>query len=105
MAKSQYMGDAVASVGKYKDKDGNERTRFQRVGGAFVSENDNGEKRVSIKLDVLPLGREWNGWLSIYPRKDKRAAEESEYNQQQASSNKDSISNLGEPIDLSDIPF
>ncbi len=105
MAKSQYIGDVVASVGKYKDKDGNDRTRFQRAGGAFMSENDNGEKRISIKLDALPLSSEWNGWLSVYLRKDRRASEEAEYNQQHASDNQNSVADMGEPVDLSDIPF
>lgn len=58
--------DVVATVGEYKDSStGEKRKRFVKVGALFTS--DKGE--MSVKLDALPLGPEWSGWLKFYPVK------------------------------------
>lgn len=55
--------EAVATLGK--DKNG--KMRYQKVGAVFES-----DKGLSLKLDCLPVGApEWNGWISLYPPKDK----------------------------------
>lgn len=36
--------------------------------------NDKGEERISLKLSSLPIDPEFNGWLSVFPPKDKTAA-------------------------------
>lgn len=106
MSNTRIIGDLVATTEIYKDKEGKERRKFLKVGTAFVTDTDGGQ-RLSIKMDAMPLSAEWNRWLSVYPRKDRRADEEAEYNRQQVSneSSQDDIANIGEPVDLSDIPF
>lgn len=55
--------EVVATVGEYTAKDGTKKKRYQRVGTIF--KGDDG--RASMKLDAIPLSREWSGWLSFYP--------------------------------------
>ena len=68
--------DAVATVGKYTDRQGNEKSRYVTVGAVF--EDD--KKRMSLKLESLPVGGDWNGWVSFYtpkesqPRQDAKPA-------------------------------
>ncbi len=62
MARKIY--DVVATVGKYTDKQGNEKKRYVNVGAVF--EGDNG---MSMKLETIPVGPEWSGWLSFYEPK------------------------------------
>jgi len=73
MAKKVF--DAVATVGKYTDKQGNEKKRFVNVGAAF--EDDQG--RLSIKLETIPVGPHWSGWISFFPPKERDAAPVTEH--------------------------
>lgn len=73
MAKKVF--DAVATVGKYTDKQGNEKKRYVNVGAAF--EDDQG--RLSIKLETIPVGPEWSGWISLYPPKERDASPVTEH--------------------------
>jgi len=57
--------DAVATVGKYTNKDGDEKKRYLNVGTVFENE----EGRLSMKLEALPIGTEWTGWVSFYEPK------------------------------------
>ena len=59
--------DAVATIGKYTDKQGNEKKRYMTVGKVFESEGGG----LSLKLDALPVVPEWSGWISFYVPKDK----------------------------------
>jgi len=59
--------DAVATIGKYTDKQGNEKKRYMNVGKVF--ESDGGG--LSLKLDALPVVPEWSGWISFYVPKDR----------------------------------
>lgn len=59
--------DAVATIGKYTAADGTEKKRYQNVGKLFTDSDG----RISLKLDVVPCGPGWNGWLSFYPVKDR----------------------------------
>lgn len=52
---------AVASVGKYTDRNGQEKTRYLTVGSLF--KRDNGS--VCLKLDAMPVG-EFDGWVNFY---------------------------------------
>lgn len=61
--KARKTHDVVATVGTYKGPDGQERKRYLTVGAAFTSP----EGRISIKLEALPVAREWSGFLSLYP--------------------------------------
>lgn len=49
--------------------DGTKKKRYQRVGTIF--KGDDG--RASMKLDALPLSKDWSGWLSFYPIEKKDA--------------------------------
>jgi hypothetical protein len=53
--------DLVATVGTYKDKDGNEKKRYSQCGAVFQQEDG----RMSAKIESLPVGTEWSGWLSF----------------------------------------
>lgn len=67
MAKKKY--DAVATVGSYKDNNGNEKKRYVNVGTVF--ENDKGQ--LSFKLDAVPVGPEFSGWISFFDPKPRQA--------------------------------
>jgi hypothetical protein len=58
----------VASNGKYTDANGNEKNRYITVGKAFLRD----DKSVTIKIDSMPVGGEWNGWLNLYDLDEDR---------------------------------
>lgn len=56
--------DIVATIGKFKDRaTGDEKKRYLNVGTLFTDEQD----RLTIKIEAMPIGLEWSGWLSCYP--------------------------------------
>ena len=59
--------DAVATIGTYKDRNGDEKKRYTNVGTVF--ENEDG--RLSLKLDTVPVGQEWSGWISFFEPKER----------------------------------
>lgn len=66
--KSRKKYDAVATVGTYKDKQtGEEKKRFAAVGTVFESEDG----RLSLKLDTIPVGPGWSGYISFYEPRDQ----------------------------------
>ena len=60
----------VASNGKYTDANGNEKNRYITVGRAFIRD----DKSVCIKLDSVPVGGDFNGWLNLYDLDEDRQA-------------------------------
>jgi hypothetical protein len=73
--------DAVATVGKYTDSQGNEKKRYVTIGAVF--ENDKGQ--MSMKLESLPVGPEWSGWVSFYePKAQNRQESQRPAQQRQA---------------------
>ena len=58
----------VATVGKYTDANGQEKNRYVTVGRAFIRD----DKSVSIKVDSMPVGPEFNGWLNLYDLDEDR---------------------------------
>jgi len=60
MNKKKY--DAVATIGEYTTKSGEKKKRYTTIGSVF--EDDAG--RLSLKLDSVPVGPEWSGWVSFY---------------------------------------
>ncbi len=64
---STYTHDAVATVGEYTNNAGEKKKRFVNVGKVFTDD----QGRVSIKMETIPVGPAWSGWLSLYPRKDE----------------------------------
>ena len=57
--------DAVATIGEYTDRNGAVKKRYTNVGTVF--ENEDG--RLSLKLDAVPVGQEWTGWVSFFEPK------------------------------------
>lgn len=68
---SKLVYDAVATIGKYTNKQGEEKKRYLNVGKVFEYE-DGG---LSLKMDAVPVGLEWSGWISFYVPKEKDAAQ------------------------------
>jgi len=61
--------DIVAVTGKYKDRDGNEKSRYLNIGAVIETQNG-----LSIKLEAVPVG--WDGWAYLNepkPREDAPA--------------------------------
>ena len=55
--------DAVATIGEYTDKQtGEKKKRYATVGTVF--ENDEG--KLSLKLDTIPIGPGWSGFIQFY---------------------------------------
>lgn len=95
MAKLKY--EAVATTGEYTNKQGEKKKRYTRVGNVF--EDDQG--RLSLKLDVIPVGPGWSGYISFYePKRDDRPAQSSPRPQQQAAP-----ARQNDYSDDDDIPF
>lgn len=59
--------DATATIGRYTNKDGEEKKRYVTIGSVF--QDDQG--RMSLKLDAVPCGPEWSGWVSFYPVEER----------------------------------
>lgn len=77
--------DVVAVTGKYTDRQGQEKSRYLNVGAVF--ENDRGQ--LSIKLEALPVGGEWSGWLQLYEPKEREHGQQ-RHQQQKANGYQDS---------------
>ena len=54
--------DIIADIGTYTDRNGEEKKRWLKVGALFDS--------MSIKIDAMPVGPEWSGWLIARPPTD-----------------------------------
>ena len=63
MANAQPTHDITATIGEYTNRDGEKKKRYLKVGTAFTDQ----EGRVSLKIDAMPVGPNWSGWLSLYP--------------------------------------
>jgi len=72
MAKVVY--DAVATLGTYKDHDGNEKRRYLKCGVVVES-----EKGLSFKPDAMPVTPDWNGWISFYPHSERDSGQSQEH--------------------------
>lgn len=59
--------DVVATL-RFTKRDGTEGKSYARCGTAFE-----GPKGISIKLDSVPVSKDWDGWLSLYEPKEKAA--------------------------------
>jgi hypothetical protein len=58
----------VAST--YKNREGQEKKRYQTIGSVFLDDNDN----LKIKIDAVPmLEGGWNGWANCYDLEEKEA--------------------------------
>ena len=55
--------NVTAVLGEYKNAQGEIKKRYAKVGALFS--RDDGS--MAIKMDTVPVGDEWNGWLNLYP--------------------------------------
>ena len=53
----------TAVLGEYKNDQGEIKKRYAKIGALFS--RDDGS--LAIKMDTVPVGDEWNGWLNLYP--------------------------------------
>ena len=61
----------VVVTGTYKNRDGQEKKRYQTIGSLFMDDNEN----LKIKLDTVPLvDGGWNGWANCYDLEEKETA-------------------------------
>ena len=70
MAKPIY--DAMVKNGTYKDRDGNEKSRWLKVGAVFE-----GEKGLSMILECVPVGATGPVWVSFFEVKERQSASNS----------------------------
>lgn len=61
--------DLMVPNGEYQ-KDGETKTRWQRIGSVFVDER-NGQTRRKLKIDAIPVGQNWEGWVECFPVRDR----------------------------------
>ena len=62
---------AVATTGTYTDRNGAEKKRYVNVGTLF--QYDDGG--LALKLDSVPVGEGWNGFISFYEIEEKGAGQ------------------------------
>lgn len=73
MAKMTPYKRAVATTGTYTDRNGAEKKRYLNIGTLFKYE-DGG---FALKLDAVPVGDGFNGFVSFYDIEDKASGAES----------------------------
>tara|TARA_R110000744_G_scaffold21250_4_gene55187 strand:+ start:2139 stop:2387 length:249 start_codon:yes stop_codon:yes gene_type:complete len=59
--------EVVAKTGTYTNHAGEEKSSWLKCGAVF--EGDSGQ--LSLKIDAVPVGSDWNGWFSLFPPKPK----------------------------------
>ena len=64
--------DAVATIGEYTDRNGDKKKRYSTIGTVFEDENG----RLSLKLDTIPIGPNWSGYVNFYEPRDPRPADD-----------------------------
>lgn len=78
--------DLKVKTREYQDKDGKTKGVWLTIGTLFSSPHGS---HMSIKIDALPVGTEWNGYAAVFPRNNNNEDESAD----------------DKPIDLSEIPF
>jgi len=71
--------NVTAVLGEYKTPQGEIKKRYAKVGALFS--RDDGS--MAIKMDTVPVGDEWNGWLNLYPDDYKKEVVQPSPQQQQ----------------------
>lgn len=89
--------NVVAVTGKYQDRTtGQDKNRYVIIGAAFTREDGS----MAIKLESIPVGGDWNGWLNLYVPKPKDAPAQGETKNQGGGQ-----APAQEPFKDDDIPF
>jgi hypothetical protein len=61
-------GDLFATVGTWTGADGKQHKRKIRCG---VLMRDDSSGRMAIRIEAVPVAREWSGWLSVSPETEQ----------------------------------
>lgn len=67
------LGDLCAYIPSSKQ---GEKAQYLRIGVVF--QDTDADKRISIKLDSLPIDKNWAGWCNVFARRSKSAEENAE---------------------------
>ena len=60
------IGSLAVPAGEYTNAEGEEKTRWLRIGVLFQK-----DKRYVIKLDSIPIGlSEWEGWVQVFAERE-----------------------------------
>jgi len=62
---SEKKYELLAKNGEY-EQNGEKKARWENCG--FVFQNDNG--KLNAKINCLPVGKDWDGWLSLFPPRE-----------------------------------
>jgi len=46
-----------------------------------IGQNEEGEERISIKLNAIPLDADFDGWFSVFPKDENRSSNTQASNQ------------------------
>lgn len=65
----QAIRKLVVANGEYQDNNGETKTRWVQIGTLLKGDGD----KLSIKLDCMPVGNEWNGWVQCFKMDDEKA--------------------------------
>lgn len=72
---SKVIGDVCVSTGSYKDNNGQDKTRFTKLGVLVQSDKGN----FSIHLDAVPVGVVYRAkegdsgiWLSVFAKQERQ---------------------------------
>ena len=73
MSKMTRYRRAVAKTGSYVHREsGQTKAQYANIGTLFRGENDDGTPYMSLKLDSVPVGQGWDGWVSFYEFDESR---------------------------------
>jgi hypothetical protein len=71
--KKQY--DIKYAAREYKTSDGTQKTYWSQHGSMWIDENGS----VTIKLDSIPVGEKWTGYMKAFPSKPREQKQKSTY--------------------------
>jgi len=66
MAMTKVM-NAVATLGKYTNAQGEEKKRYMTIGSLFRRDDDS----LVLKLDAVPVGEDFSGWVNFYEPQER----------------------------------
>lgn len=66
------MSKKVYNIVYPREGSGAEKRTFWEKQGIMVIETAaDGTEKINIRLDSIPVGNKWDGWLKAFPREDK----------------------------------
>lgn len=61
----------VGEVSAYFPASGPNKSYYRKIGNLFREVDSEGAERLSIKLDMMPVGAKWEGWCNVFPPGEK----------------------------------